>query len=186
MKYAHNITIRVFEKTDDFDINEFMLNLVKLFPKDIEEKFLFNDNNSVWEGINLTKELKNYLEKEKCELFIEEIKSKNAIRGDGSKIIDGNDIIKIEFSLNKDKHINDFLKKLSGELGKSQCELLVSQENRIDDECNYFIRLEKNELKEKNKFILTDSGNCFHIKIKLACYPNKKEVAMNVVKEIFE
>jgi RNA-binding protein len=185
MKFAHSITIRTFENSENFELNQFMIHLIKLFPKEIEETILFDKNNDVWNGLNLSKEFKNYLVKEKCELEIEEIKSKNALKGSDAKIVDGIDITKIQFVINKDKHINYFFQKLKEELGKKQCELIISQENRIDDNCNLFIRIDKTELIEKNKFVLTESGNCFHIKIKLACYPNKKETALKVVKEIF-
>mgnify|MGYP006301609583 FL=1 len=41
---------------------------------------------------------------------------------------------------------------------------------RLNDEGYFFIRLNKNHMM-KNKFLLTEGGDCFHVKIKLAGFP---------------
>jgi len=35
-----------------------------------------------------------------------------------------------------------------------------------------------------DKYELTDAGNCLHIKIAIAAYPNKREVAVEILKQI--
>lgn len=108
-------------------------------------------------------------------IFFKETKAK----GFSEKII-----IIIEASLEKDRHCNEFLKKLSQNLSKEDKQLLIEQTNRLDQELNFFLRLDKNSLLE-NKYVLTDSGECFHIKISVAAFPKRPDAAHKVVKMIF-
>jgi hypothetical protein len=94
-------------------------------------------------------------------------------------------IIIYEVLLCKDRHINQFLEQLKQKLSSEQKELILKQKNRIDQDCNLFIRLDKEKL-INNHFWITDSGNCYHLKISLACFPKSKEKAYAVVKEIFK
>ncbi|RMD58512.1 hypothetical protein D6825_00545 [Candidatus Woesearchaeota archaeon] len=90
--------------------------------------------------------------------------------------------------LKKASHTNAFLKFLKEKLGRKQCELLYAQkESRFDeDEFAFFIRALKPAWIEKRNLVLTDSGNCYHIRLQLAAYPRKKEVAMERVKKLFK
>ena len=62
--------------------------------------------------------------------------------------------------------------------------MVVKQEDRLDEECNFFIRLDKEKLMNGECWI-TDSGDCYHIKISVAAFPKKKERAKQVVEQIF-
>lgn len=55
---------------------------------------------------------------------------------------------------------------------------------RIDDDLNFFIRLDKNKLCE-DIYQITESGNCFHIKIKIAAFPKNRHNGMKVLEKIF-
>lgn len=91
-----------------------------------------------------------------------------------------------EITMIKDRHINGFLEFLNSKLTADQKELLIQQaDSRTDDDLNFFIRLDKDKLMN-DEFQITDSGNCYHIKICLAVFPKKKENALAVVKEIFK
>lgn len=90
----------------------------------------------------------------------------------------------IEAILSKDRHCNKFLQRLSGEISDDDKELLMSQTNRLDDYLNFFIRLDK-KLFLENEWKLTDSGDCFHIKINVATYPRRKDVAHKAIRNIF-
>ncbi|MDO8741268.1 MAG: RNA-binding domain-containing protein [Candidatus Woesearchaeota archaeon] len=91
-----------------------------------------------------------------------------------------------EITLTKDRHINGFLEFLNSKLTQDQKELLIQQaEPRTDDDLNFFIRLDKEKL-FNDEFCITDSGNCYHIRISLAVFPKKKENSLAVVKEIFK
>ncbi len=87
----------------------------------------------------------------------------------------------MELSLAKNKHINAFLDFLKEKLGERQKELLIRQkETRLDNELNFFMRLDKEKLLQ-NEFWITDSGNCYHIKISVAAFPRKRENALKAV-----
>ncbi|MBN2052536.1 hypothetical protein JW756_03460 [Candidatus Woesearchaeota archaeon] len=94
------------------------------------------------------------------------------------------DIIIYEVELTKDRHSNAFLEFLKSKLDEQQRKMLVSQENRLDDNLDFFIRLDKQSL-VNNYYNITDCGDCFHIRISIAAFPRKKESAMEVVKRIF-
>ena len=90
-----------------------------------------------------------------------------------------------ECTLEKDRHCNVFLKRISENLTEEDKDLILNQKNRLDANLNFFLRLEKEELIE-GKYRITDSGECFHIKINVAAFPRKKEAAWTVLKEIFQ
>jgi len=86
----------------------------------------------------------------------------------------------------KEAHTNTFLKNLKELLGKEQCQTLLDQRwSRLDDELFFYIRLDKEALL-KDVLELTDSGECFHIKMHIAAFPKNKERALKVVEEIFQ
>lgn len=93
-------------------------------------------------------------------------------------------IIILEVDIEKERHTNAFLKSLCTKLNEQQKAMLPNQENRLDDECNFYIRLDKQKLL-KDEFWVIDNGDCFHIKINIAAFPKKKEKAREVVKKIF-
>jgi RNA binding exosome subunit len=92
----------------------------------------------------------------------------------------------LELKLEKAKHVSSFLKKLTSQLKDEQKELLKRQaESRLDEELNFFIRIDKDKWLNK-ELIITDSGDCFHIKMLIACFPKKKEKAIAIINEIFK
>ena len=90
-----------------------------------------------------------------------------------------------EIVLEKERHTNNFLKNLLEKLGEEQRLLLLGQaETRLDDELDFFIRFDKQKLIEENKIWITDEGNCYHLRISIAAFPAKKEVALENVKNL--
>ena len=94
-------------------------------------------------------------------------------------------IIIHKVTLAKDRQINAFLKKLTSSLSEEQKEMLIRQENRLDDDGNYFVRLDKNKLLE-GIYHITDRGSCFHIRLCLAAFPKTKEKCLQKIREIFK
>ena len=93
----------------------------------------------------------------------------------------------LEIDLFKEAHTNAFLKSLNEHLTKDQKELLLSQRwSRLDEELYFYIRLDKNSLINNSEYAITDSGDCFHIRIHLAAFPKTTENALKVVEKIFE
>ena len=92
-----------------------------------------------------------------------------------------------EIVLEKDRHIEAFLEKLVEGLSEETKELILRQaESRLDDDCNFFLRFSKEKLIEENDLWVTDQGNCFHIKINVAAFPKKREIAMEIIRNVFK
>src|SRR4030042_1562672 len=87
------------------------------------------------------------------------------------------EIIIYEVELNKDKHTNTFLKSLKDKLDEQQKKMLMNQDNRLDNNLDFFIRLDKPCLLS-NLIQVTDCGDCYHIRISIAAFPRKREVAL--------
>jgi len=88
--------------------------------------------------------------------------------------------------LTKESHTNDFLQFLLDKLSKEQKEMLAAQaETRLDAEFDFFMRFEKDAWIKDRELLLTDTGNCYHIKLSLATFPKKKENALQLVERIF-
>jgi RNA binding exosome subunit len=91
-----------------------------------------------------------------------------------------------EIRLEKQRHLKQFLEFLVGSLSDEQKGLILRQrESRLDEELDFFIRLDKQRWLSGEIFI-TDSGDCFHIKMSIAAFPAKREAAMRIIDKIFK
>ncbi|MCK4669568.1 MAG: hypothetical protein KAT43_00070 [Nanoarchaeota archaeon] len=94
-------------------------------------------------------------------------------------------IRQIFIALKKQAHIKEFLEILNEKLGDAQRKLLLAQkESRFSDYFDFFIRLDKKKFMQ-DKFKLTDSGDCVHVKINIAAFPRKTEVAFKNIEKLF-
>ena len=92
-----------------------------------------------------------------------------------------------EVILEKDKHIEAFLDNLKKEMMDEVRERILNYaESRLDDSCNFFLRFSKDKLIQENDLWLTDQGNCFHIKINVAAFPKKREIALEIIRNVFK
>ena len=64
--------------------------------------------------------------------------------------------------------------------------MLEQKESRLDEDLNFFVRIDKEKWIDGKEMFLTDSGNCFHIKILIAAFPKKRENALKIVEKMFE
>ena len=97
-----------------------------------------------------------------------------------------NKIAIFDVALTKEKHTKQFLENLIKNIDEEQRKLILSQlESRLDDNLDFFLRFDKDEYLKNDKLKLTDSGNCFHIKISVAAFPKKREIAVDIVKRVF-
>jgi len=144
----------------------------------IKAKVFSYEKNNEDEKLILDKFLQLFpfdLEEQKIEL-----KKSNAIGLNEKKIT----IFRV--TLTKERHTKQFLKNLIENIGEGQRKLILSQlESRLDDNLDFFLRFDKNEYIKNNKLRLTDSGNCFHVMISVAAFPKKREIGLNIAKEIF-
>lgn len=88
-----------------------------------------------------------------------------------------------EFVAEKERHTKRIIKHLNEKIGSDK-KYLLEQENRIDKNMDFFLRLSKPSILE-NSFELTDSGDCYHIKINVAAFPKNIDAAKEKVKEMF-
>ena len=58
-------------------------------------------------------------------------------------------------------------------------------ERKVDDKGNLFLRLSKEDAVDE-KITIVDSGDSIHLKVKIAAYPAKKEIAIKKVREAIE
>ncbi len=85
------------------------------------------------------------------------------------------------------RHANEFVKSLLKALKQEQKELLLRQaESRLDDDLNFFIRLDKQKYIEKKEFYITDSGDCFHIRLSIAAFPSNREKALETIEKLLK
>ncbi|MFC2154597.1 RNA-binding domain-containing protein [Candidatus Altiarchaeota archaeon] len=88
--------------------------------------------------------------------------------------------------IDSSKKSDDFLQNISENLAAEDKEAITaSLSKNIDDEGILYIRLDRKAAKE-GQFKIIDSGDCIHIKAKIAAYPQKKEKALSIVKEMLK
>jgi len=87
--------------------------------------------------------------------------------------------------LSKERHTFQFIRRLIGLISKKDMARIRKElESRVDEECNFFLRFEKGPWNEGRKLVLTDSGECYHIRMSVAAFPAKREVALAVLREL--
>ena len=58
-------------------------------------------------------------------------------------------------------------------------------ERKIDDKGNWFLRFDKKDALDE-KWTILDSGDAIHLKVKIAAFPAKKEIAIDKVREAID
>lgn len=91
----------------------------------------------------------------------------------------------LEARISKNSLINGFMGNLKEKLGDDCRRLVKEAESRTDEELHFFIRLNKAKLLAKGIYSVTDSGDCFHIRISPAAFPKKRENAIKLMKAFF-
>lgn len=95
-------------------------------------------------------------------------------------------IIIFDIFLEKERHSSAVLSSLLGLLDDSQKRKIFRQlESRLDNDLFFFLRFDKESLIKENKLVLTDEGNCYHFRMCVAAYPKKMDVALKMLKELF-
>ena len=100
--------------------------------------------------------------------------------------LEGNKFQIYKIVLSKSQHTKKFIKDFISKFSDKQIKLLKEQiESRLDEGLHFFIRLDKDKLLNDN-ISITDTGNCFHIRITLALYPAKREPALELINKILD
>ena len=80
-------------------------------------------------------------------------------------------IIILSGTVSKKRYTKTFFDKLNDDL-----------ERKIDEKGNWFLRFDKNDAVDE-KLTIKDSGDSIHLKIKIAAFPAKKQIAVDKVRE---
>ncbi|MGL4669660.1 MAG: RNA-binding domain-containing protein [Methanobacteriaceae archaeon] len=93
-----------------------------------------------------------------------------------------NQITILKGKISKKRDVKESISNINSLANKS--EILADLDRKMDKNGNLFLRFSKQSaLNEELKII--DGSDAIHLKIKIAAYPAKKHVAMNLAKEIF-
>ncbi|WP_178649651.1 RNA-binding protein [uncultured Methanobrevibacter sp.] len=87
--------------------------------------------------------------------------------------------------ISKKRQTKDFFNKLLELDSKVLDKLINDLDKKVDENGNLFLRLSKEDAIDE-KINIVDSGDSIHLKIKIAAYPAKKEVAINKLKEAID
>ena len=80
--------------------------------------------------------------------------------------------------IDKKRYLKDFLNNLFEELGTDEIIKLYDDiDKKMDDQCNLFLRFSKDAAVDE-KWQIVDRGDSIHLKIKIAAYPAKKDIAL--------
>ncbi|RBQ22921.1 RNA-binding protein [Candidatus Methanobinarius endosymbioticus] len=94
-------------------------------------------------------------------------------------------IVILSGKIDKKKEIKEFLKTLLA-MDKDFLEKLSKDLNRKTDENgNLFLRFSKDSACNE-KWEICDTGDSIHLKVKIAAYPAKKEVAIKLLNEVLD
>ncbi|MBM3308848.1 MAG: hypothetical protein FJY77_01210 [Candidatus Altiarchaeales archaeon] len=84
----------------------------------------------------------------------------------------------------KQSQVKELLARIvSGLSEEDLAELKKTLDLRVDDDCNLYLRLDKKALSEGRLSIKT--RDAVHVKIKLACFPKKRENTLEIARELF-
>ncbi|MDO5849032.1 MAG: RNA-binding protein [Methanobrevibacter sp.] len=96
-----------------------------------------------------------------------------------------NKILILSGVIDKKRQTKEFFNKLL-ELDDEILDKLVDDlDRKVDENGNLFLRLSKEDAVDE-KMTIVDSGDSIHLKIKIAAYPAKKDVAIKKLKEAIE
>lgn len=109
-------------------------------------------------------------------------KEKIELKGQAAEGFNDKKIKILEVLLKKEGHMNSFMDDLKHKLGNEAERLSDEAESRLDEELYFFIRLDKDLLINERKYVLTDKGNCFHVRMSIAAFPKKRQRAIELIK----
>lgn len=95
----------------------------------------------------------------------------------------GNPIVNLEAKVGQRKLLRELWQHILAKLRVGELKKLskiVSE--RVDGDCFFYLRFDK-QLAHAGELVLTDSGDAIHLKLKVAAYPAKREVAVELIKK---
>ena len=98
----------------------------------------------------------------------------------------GNPIIVMEAEVKKKKDCQYIIDYIRHNLGVAGTERLINElPRRVDDDCNLFIRFDKQEAYQ-GRLVITSSSDAVHLRMKIEVYPARREAGIEAAREMFE
>lgn len=102
---------------------------------------------------------------------------------DEAEDFEGNELRLVRTEFRKTRNTNRVLATLREELSRGDREMIAGQMDRLDDELNFHVRLDLDAFLD-DVFIVTEGGDCVHLRVKVAAYPAKPVRAKPVIEEM--
>ncbi|MDF1557605.1 MAG: RNA-binding domain-containing protein [ANME-2 cluster archaeon] len=98
----------------------------------------------------------------------------------------GNPIIVMEAEVEKKKDCRYIIDYIRHTLGAAGIERLISElPRRVDEDCNLFLRFDKQEAYQ-GRLVITGTSDAVHIRMKIKVYPARREDALEAAREMFK
>ncbi len=98
----------------------------------------------------------------------------------------GNPIIVMEAEVKKKKDCQYIIDYIRHNLGATGIDRLINElPRRVDDDCNLFIRFDKQEAYQ-GRLVITSSSDAVHLRMKIEVYPARREAGIEAAREMFE
>ena len=95
----------------------------------------------------------------------------------------GNPITILSAIIRKRRLLREFQQRLMSRLRAGEKEKLAEVAiDRVGEDCCLYLRFDK-QLAYGGELVLTEGGDAIHVRIKIAAYPAKREVAVRLVKK---
>ena len=96
-----------------------------------------------------------------------------------------NPVLILSNKFDKKREINDFVEKLSNMNDSARKRVLNRLEDKMDDYGNLYLRFDKQRA-YLGDLKVVEHGDSIHVKIKIAAYPAKIKVAIEIAKKLFK
>jgi RNA-binding protein len=96
-----------------------------------------------------------------------------------------NPVLILTNKFDKKREIKDFVEKLSNMKYQDRKRIINELEDKMDDYGNLFLRFDKQRA-YLGDLKVVEHGDSIHVKIKIAAYPAKRKVAIEIARNLFE
>ncbi len=95
----------------------------------------------------------------------------------------GNPIMSLEARIGRKGALRELWQRVLAKVHGGELEKIAKvAPGRIDETCHLHLRFDK-QLAYAGELVLTDGGNAIHLRLKVAAYPARQEVAVDLVEE---
>ncbi|KAF5089056.1 RNA-binding protein [Methanobacterium aggregans] len=96
-----------------------------------------------------------------------------------------NSVLILSDKITRKRETRDFVQILNELSDPDKKRILHQLENKIDNKGNLFLRFDKQRA-YLGDLKVVEHGDSIHVKVKMAAYPAKKEIALKLAREMFD